>query len=101
MIHKIEGKACKNIFEKALGLMFSIKPRTLIFAFGKEQINPLHMFFVFFPIDVYFLDRYKEIIEVKKRFKPWAFYTPKKKAKYVIETEVGKLKVKLGDKISW
>jgi len=89
---------CKNIFSKALGLMFS-KPKTLIFIFKREKIISLHMFFVFFPIDVLFLDKNKKIVEIKENFKPFTFYTPKNKALYIIELPRGiiqKTKAKVG-----
>ena len=90
-------KICKSIWSKARGLMFSRK-KNLMFVFDKEQRIGLHMFFVFFPIDVLFLDKNKKIIEIKKNFKPFTFYRSKEKAKYVIElTE--KHSFKLGQKI--
>ena len=98
------AKLCKSIFSKAAGLMFSKKPKALIFIFKKEKIVPLHMLFVFFPIDVLFLDKNKEIVEIKESLMPFAFYTPKKKAAYIIELPEGavkKAKTELGDKISF
>ena len=80
----MEYKVCKNVLSKARGLMFSRK-RNLMFVFDKEQRIALHMFFVFFPIDVLFLDKNKRIVEIKKDFKPFTFYKSKKKAKYVVE----------------
>jgi uncharacterized membrane protein (UPF0127 family) len=77
-------RLCKSILSKATGLMFS-KRKNLIFIFSDERIVALHMIFVFFPIDVLFLDKNKKVVEIKKDFKPWTFYTPKKKAMYVIE----------------
>ena len=47
--------------------------------------SSLHMFFVFFPIDVLFLDKDKKIIEIKRNFKPFSFYKSKEKAMYVVE----------------
>ena len=76
-------KICKGIFSKSLGLMFKIKAKTLIFIFKKEEFVPLHMIFVFFPIDVLFLNKNKEVIEIKQNFKPFSFYNPKNRAKYV------------------
>jgi len=97
------AKVCKNIFSKSLGLMFS-KPRSLIFIFKKEKIIPLHMFFVFYPIDVLFLNKNKIVIEIKENFMPFTFHIPKKKAKYVIEIPKGtikKSKTKIKDKIEF
>jgi len=95
---------CKTPASKARGLMWRIKPKTLIFYFKKEKIVPLHMIFVFFPIDVIYLNSKKQIVDLKNNFKPFTFFTPSKKARYVIELPVNtikKSKTKLGDKISF
>ena len=97
-------KLCRNIFSKSSGLMFSKKNKTLIFIFKKEKINPLHMFFVLYPIDVLFLDENKIIAEIKENFKPFTFYTPKKKSKYIIELPKNSIKTsktKINDKIDF
>lgn len=93
---------CKNLFSKAIGQMFRFKPATMIFWFDEEQYVPLHMMFVFFSIDVIYLNNNKEIIELVKGLKPFGYYNPKSKAYYVIELAKGtieKNKLKLGDKI--
>ena len=98
------AKLCKSIFSKARGLMFAKKPKALIFIFKKEKIVPLHMFFVFYPIDALFLNRNKEIIEIKESLMPFEFYTPKNKAMYTIElpeSTIKKTKTNIGDKISF
>ena len=62
------------------------------------------MLFVFYSIDVLFLDKDKGVVELKEDFRPFRFYTPKNKAKYVIELPDGIIKktgTKLGDKISF
>ena len=78
---------CNNPLSKALGLMFSRKDkdRALVFLFKKKQIVPLHMLFVFYKIDVLFLDKDRKVVEIKRNFKPFTFYTPKSKAMYVAE----------------
>jgi hypothetical protein len=101
-----ECKECKSISSKAIGLMFSfpIKNKGLIFFFEKEKRIDLHMFFVFYPIDLIFLDRKKKIIELKEKFMPFTFYISKKKAKYLLELPVKTIKKsnsKIGDKIKW
>ncbi len=80
--------------------MFS-KKRILVFEFDKEKYHSLHMFFVFFPIDVIFLDKNKRVVEIKKNFKPFTIYNSKKKAKYIIEIPAGRIqdKVNIGDKV--
>ena len=69
---------------KARGLMFSRK-RNLVFVFEEEKRRSLHMFCVFFPIDILFLDKDKRIVEIKKGFKPFSFYRSKEKAQFVVE----------------
>ena len=86
-----EVKVCKTSFSQSLGLMFSRKnnARALLFEFEKEKKVPLHMFFVFYPIDVLYLNEdnegNKRVVELKEDFKPFTFYFPKNKAKYVVE----------------
>jgi len=97
------AKLCESIFSRTWGLMFS-KPRSLIFIFKKEKIIPLHMFFVFYPIDVLFLDKNNVVIEIKEHFAPFSFYNPKNKSKYIIElpkSTIKETKTKKGDKIEF
>ncbi len=42
------------------------------------------MFFVFFPIWVFFLDSKKNVVE-KAYLKPFSFYMPRKKAKFLVD----------------
>ena len=95
-------KICSSIISKTIGLMFSPRKKSLVFVFNKEQKVPLHMFFVFFPIDVLFLDSNKKVVELKRNFKPFRLYNPTKKARYVIELPSGLDKItKIGDKLSF
>jgi len=80
---------CKSILSKARGQMFRLKPKNMVFVFDKLQKVSLHMLFVFFPIDVVFLDSEFRVIEIKENFRPLSFYTPKLKAKYVVEVPAG------------
>ncbi len=95
---------CKNIFSHGSGLMFrsrkSVKDKAWVFAFHRPRQVSLTMFFVFFPIDVLFLDDSKKIVELKKNLRPFGFYTPKHKVKYVVELKeetVKNKKIKLND----
>lgn len=84
----------KNSFSKSLGLMFSkkIKDKGLIFEFEKEKPHSIHMLFVFFPIDILFLDEKKKAVEIKENLRPFSFYTSKRPAKYFIELPEGIIK---------
>ncbi|MFH2027877.1 MAG: DUF192 domain-containing protein [Nanoarchaeota archaeon] len=86
-------KICTSIISKTIGLMFSKKNDiSLIFYFRKETMIPIHMLFVFYPIDLLYLDKNKKVIEIKENLKPFSFYNPKNKAMYVIETTVYNIK---------
>jgi uncharacterized membrane protein (UPF0127 family) len=82
---------CNSVFSRGLGLMFRKKlaDKGLVFIFNSERKRSLHNLFVFWPIDVLFLDSQKKVVEVKHNFKPFRFYFPKKKAQYVIELPSG------------
>jgi len=76
----------------------------LVFEFPRESKigASLHMIFVFFPIDVLFLNAKKEVVD-KTTLQPFnPNYTPKKAAKYVIEVPQGRTNgIKNGSKVSW
>ncbi len=92
-----------SVLGKAWGLMLSRRVKTsLVFVLGSEQKIALHMLFVFCPIDVLLLDRNKKVVELKENLKPFAFYTGRKKAKYVIELPAGSIRssrTRVGDMI--
>ena len=92
-------------FSKFIGLMFSAKQeKALIFRFNDEKIISLHMLFVFYPIDVIFLDKNKIVVDKKESFRPFTFCKSMKKAMYAIELKngaVNKTKTEIGDKIEF
>ena len=65
--------------------------------FDKEQTIYLHNFFVFYPINLVFLDKDKKVIEIKNNFMPFSFYKSKNKAKYLLESPF-EIECKIGDK---
>lgn len=99
------AKICNDAFSKFIGLMFSRNQnKTLIFKFDKEQFIRLHMLFVFYPIDVMFLNKNKIVVDIRENFKPFTFYKSKKKAMHVIEMLAGTIrntKTEIGDKIGF
>jgi len=84
----------KNTFSQGIGLMFhkKIVDEAHIFIFDKERNIPVTMFFVFFSIDILFLDKNKKVVELKENFKPFTNYYPKNLAKYLIELPAGTIK---------
>ena len=62
------------------------------------------MFFVFYPIDVLFLNKNKIIVEIKENFMQFTYYIPRNKAQYIIELPkniIRETKTEIGDKIEF
>lgn len=89
-------------FQKRLrGLMFRLEPIQYE-GIWLEPCNSIHMFFMFFSIDVVFLNKRKEIVAVKEDVKPWTMIFPIKNAHSTIELPVGtieKYNLKVGNVI--
>jgi hypothetical protein len=96
-------KICRSLLCKGRGLMFTRRADyALVFAFDSEKRRErtLTMMFVFYPIDVLFLDSRMRVVDIKERFMPFTNYTPKKPCRYVIELPQGlSRKTKIGDNI--
>lgn len=100
-----ENAVLCNDLTKYIGLMFSFKQKnSLVFRFDNEQNIALHMFFVFYPIDVLFLDKNKTVVDMKENFRPFTAYVSKKKAIYAVELPSGAVKItktQIGDEIGF
>ena len=62
------------------------------------------MLFVFFPIDVLFLNKNKKVVDIKEDFRPFTFYASRQKAAYAVELPQGtinKSKTNIGDLIEF
>ncbi len=100
-------KIADTFLKRAVGLMFRFKEIDygLIFdmKYESKERSSIHMFFVFFKINVLFLDSYKKVVDTKKELKPFCLYTPKKQARYVVElpTKVKIDDIKKGDLLEW
>lgn len=107
--HKIlasDFTLCTTPFSQARGLMFSKRKthKTLIFVFDHDHKVSLHNFFVFYPIDVVFLNAEKKIVEIKENFEPFTLYFPQQTARYVVELPSGTVKTtksSVGDYITF
>jgi hypothetical protein len=100
-----EEKHCKSEWSKLRGLMFTRKLRkALIFSFKKEQLIWVHMFFVWYPIDILWLDKNKKVVQLKDKLRPFRIIPSRKPAKYIVELADGtiaKTKTSVGDKIGF
>ena len=93
----IEIKYADNYIKRLLGLMFK-KDIDYGLLFLLKYGSSIHTCFMNFTIDVYFLDENKIIFE-KVTLKPWKFYKPSKKAKYILETKKNYINLKKGEKL--
>ncbi len=91
IINKTKGKiisereiVCTSFFSQARGLIFRMK-KNLVMIFPTERKISLHMFFVFYPIDVLIVDENNKIVEIKRNFNPFTIWNSSEKGKYVIE----------------
>lgn len=81
--------------------MFSKRLDNALIIINRKEINtPIHMFFVFYPIDVIWLNSKKEVVYIKRNLKPFSFINPKVKAKYILEVPNNSTKnIKLKDEL--
>lgn len=95
----IKIKYADNYLKRLIGLMFKKDiDYGLLFILGYG--SGIHTCFMRFNIDVYFIDENKIIFE-KITLKPWKYYNPSKKAKYILETKENHMNLKKGDKIDF
>ena len=79
-------------WQRATGLMFKKKlvDEAYVFAFDSDVKIPIHMLFVFFRIDVLWVNSDHEIVDLRRNvlpFTPSVFH--KGRAKYLIELPAG------------
>ncbi|WP_071396872.1 DUF192 domain-containing protein [Bacillus tuaregi] len=92
-----------TFLRRLIGLMFRIKP-IVNEGIWLHPCNSIHMFFMFFAIDVVFLNENQQIISFKKNVKPWTIIPPVKKAVSVLELPNGTISTysfQIGDTIDW
>jgi len=85
----LELEVCKTKFKKFRGLMFS-----------KKKNAGIHMLFVFYPIQVIWLDYRFKIVDIKRMLPFISFHIPKQKAKYIVEFVSKQNNFKFGDKFN-
>lgn len=81
----------RTVLSQAFGLMFRKNipsDYSMIFILEKPSSVSIHMIFVFFPIDVIFLNEEKRI-EGLSNLKPWLGFKTMKNVKYIIEMKAG------------
>jgi len=88
--------SCENILQKGTGLMFrskgSVENTAWLFRFKRPRRIGVTMIFVFFPIDIVFLDSKNRVVELKENLKPFQNYTSKAKICSFIELKEGTIR---------
>lgn len=95
-----------NVFSQGSGLMFSFpkKPFAYIFPFKAPVKTPITMWFVFYPIDLVFIDSSGLVVELVVGIKPFSNYFPKSYFSTLLEFPKGTISshhIRLGSHISW
>jgi uncharacterized membrane protein (UPF0127 family) len=98
-------RLCDTFWKKLQGLMFrpALDPdEAYVFVYHRESITEvtIHMFFVFFPIAVLWLDAQKRVVDtaLAKPFCP--YYAPQRPAQYFVESVPGVMdRVNIGDEL--
>lgn len=89
-----------STFSHILGLMFKKKINNGgILIFKKENYVAIHTFFVFYPIDVIYLNKDKIVTCILRKVKPYNLL-PYKKARYILELK-NENKINIGEKIKF
>ena len=101
-------KIADTHWKKTKGLMFEDKNQfdyALVFNLGRDaQMSAsIHMMFVFFPIDIVYLNKEKKVVDIAKGLKPFTpNYTPKARSSYFVELPEGKASgIELNDILEW
>ena len=99
------ARVADSVLGRSIGLMFSLPTKTaMVLKFSSDSKIDLHMFFVFFPIDVLLVDKRSRVVELIEGFAPFTTYSAQKKAAFVVEVPAGtirKSKTKVGDEIAF
>lgn len=115
LLNKTTGKkvidrilVAETHWQKMKGLMFEDPTKfnyALVFCLPRESLAnaAIHMLFVFFPIDVVYLNKDRKVVDIARNLPPFSLgYAPKKPSKFFVELPAGKSKgIKLGHRLQW
>ena len=99
------SKIIDSVLGRSIGLMFS--PPTaaaMVLKFPSDSPVKLHMFFVFFPIDVILVSKRSRVVELVEGFAPFTTYSARQKSTFVVEVPSGTIRrsrTKVGDEIAF
>lgn len=87
-----------------IGLMFRRMEtdEAMIFRLGGKR-DPVHTFFLRFPVDLVFTDEGMRVLEIRANLPPWRIYVPRCRPAYLMELPAGSSEragVRVGDRLS-
>ncbi len=94
-----------SFWSRFRGLMFRRsfeEGEALLFEFHRPRKFRIHTFFVFFSIDLIYLDQDWKVIDVKKNLPPWRTYNPDVEGRFLVELPGGVVEgsgVEIGDEL--
>ncbi|MDY6958314.1 MAG: DUF192 domain-containing protein [Halobacteriota archaeon] len=104
IVNRIE---CLNtILSQSRGLMFRrrLEDTALLFILKRPERVNIHMLFVFFPIDILFLDEGRKVVELGRLNPFTGLKRSKTKISYVVELPAGIIEehsIKVGDELTF
>ncbi len=78
--------------------MFRSRGESLLFDLRRERCVHLHTWFVFFPLDIYYLDSQGKVLYALQRVRPFRFFIRGVRAQYILETSQ-ETSYKVGEKV--
>lgn len=95
---------CDTFLKQVRGLMFRRRIVPLVFVNDEEKKISIHSWFCFGEIDLIFLNKYYEVVELKQGWKPWRIHYPMGKSMFLIELPKGTInrtETHIGDVINF
>ena len=102
----VQARWCSSYLCRLRGLTFrrSLPDGEALLLVNAQQDRfsaSIHMWMVFFPLGVVWLDDQKRVVDKIKAL-PWRIYFPKQAARYILESTPAILeRVELGDELVW
>lgn len=92
---------CSSFFSQAIGLMFKrLTNDGLLFILDEDIRIDLHMLFVFYTIDIVFIDSSLKVIKVLRKVRPFRLFVKGVRCRYILELKDCK-GLKVDDKVSF
>jgi uncharacterized protein len=82
------GRVAKNPWTRLRGLL-GVRHLPLGDGLLITPCNSIHTHFMSIPLDILYVNRYDEIVDMESAVRPWRMSRPRKVARYVLELPTG------------